>query len=58
MENDINDIIDSTLNVVSSSISNFDNVLGHVPLYKSGHNIGGAISKLIDNIVDIIPNRK
>lgn len=58
MENDINDIIDSTLNVVSSSISNFDNVLGHVPLYKSGHNMGAAISKLIDNIVDIIPNRK
>ncbi|MBO3097877.1 hypothetical protein [Gelidibacter pelagius] len=55
---DTNDIVDSTLNVVSNSITNFDNVLGHVPLYKSGHNIGGAISKLIDSIVDVIPDIK
>ncbi|WP_157491954.1 hypothetical protein [Gelidibacter mesophilus] len=55
---DTNDIVDSTLNVVSNSINNFDNVLGHVPLYKSGHNIGGAISKLIDSIVDVIPDLK
>ena len=55
---DTNDIVDSTLNVVSNSITNFDNVLGHVPLYKSGHKIGGAISKLIDSIVDVIPDIK
>lgn len=55
---DTNDIVDSTLNVVSNSITNFDNVLGHIPLYKSGHNIGGAISKLIDSIVDVIPDIK
>lgn len=55
MEN-TDDIIDSTLNVVSNSITNFDNVLGHVPLYKSGHNIGAAMSKLIDSVVDIIPD--
>ena len=52
---DTNDIVDSTLNVVSNSITNFDNVLGHVSLYKSGHKLGGAISNLIDTIVDIIP---
>ncbi|MEO5789672.1 MAG: hypothetical protein ACOH2D_08615 [Gelidibacter sp.] len=52
---DTNDIVDSTLNVVSNSITNFDNVLGHVSLYKSGHKLGGAISNLIDRIVDIIP---
>ncbi|MBA6153610.1 hypothetical protein [Gelidibacter maritimus] len=55
---DNNDIVDSTLNVVSNSITNFDNVLGHIPLYKSGHNIGGAISKLIDSVVDVIPDIK
>ena len=52
---DTNDILDSTLNVVSNSITNFDNVLGHVPLYKSGHNLGNSISRLIDGIVDLIP---
>lgn len=52
---DTNDILDSTLNVVSNSITNFDNVLGHVPLYKSGHKLGDAISKLIDSAVDLIP---
>ena len=55
---DTKDILDSTLNVVNNSITNFDNVLGHVPLYKSGHNLGGAISNLIDTIVDYIPNLK
>lgn len=54
MENN-NDILDSTLNVVSNSITNFDNVLGHVPLYKTGLNIGGVISSFIDRIVDAIP---
>lgn len=53
-----NDILDSTLNVVSNSITNFDTVLGHVPLYKSGHKLGSAISNLIDTIVDIIPIMK
>ncbi len=53
-----NDILDSTLNVVSNSITNFDNVLGHVPLYKSGHKVGGALSNLIDTIVDSIPIMK
>ncbi len=57
MEN-TKDILDSTLNVVSNSITNFDNVLGHIPLYKSGHTLGGAISNLIDSIVDIIPIMK
>lgn len=52
------DLLDSTLNVVSNSISNFDNVLGHVPLYKSGHNVGSALSRFIDTIVDSIPNLK
>lgn len=52
---DNTDILDSTLNVVSNSITNFDNVLGHVPLYKSGHSIGGAISNFIDTLVDAIP---
>lgn len=55
MEN-TDDILDSTLNVVSNSITNFDNVLGHVPLYRSGHNIGASMSKLIDSVVDIIPD--
>lgn len=57
MEN-TDDILDSTLNVVSNSITNFDNVLGRVPLYKSGHNIGAAMSKFIDSVVDIIPDFK
>lgn len=55
---DTDDIVDSTLNVVSNSITNFDNVLGNVPLYKSGHQLGGALSKLIDRIVDAIPDIK
>lgn len=54
---DTDDILDSTLNVVNNSITNFDNVLGHVPLYKGGHEVGGAISRLIDSIVDILPIR-
>ena len=55
---DTDDLVDSTLNVVSNSINNFDNVLGHVPLYKSGHNVGGALSRFIDTLVDSIPNIK
>lgn len=50
-----NDIIDSTLDVVNTSISNFDDALGNVPLYQAGHNVGGAISRLIDRIVDGLP---
>lgn len=57
MEN-TDDIVDSTLNVVSNSITNFDNVLGHVPLYKSGHQMGGVLSRLIDRIVDNMPGNK
>jgi len=57
MEN-TDDLVDSTLNVVSTSITNFDNVLGNVPLYKSGHDVGGVISRLIDRIVDTIPGVK
>lgn len=49
------DIIDTTLDVVGSSMSNFDNALGKVPIYKAGHNFGGAISKLIDKLIDTIP---
>lgn len=52
------DLVDSTLNVVSNSINNFDNVLGHVPLYKSGHALGGKMSQLIDSVIDLIPNLK
>ncbi len=49
------DIIDSTLNVVESSMSNFDSTLGKVPVYRAGHNAGGFISRLIDKLVDSIP---
>lgn len=54
MEN-TDDIIDTTLDVVGSSMNNFDNTLGKVPIYKSGHNLGGFISRMIDNFVDSIP---
>lgn len=54
MEED-NDIIDNTLNIMSESIGTFDNTLGKVPIYKSGHNLGGFISRLIDSIVDGLP---
>lgn len=54
MENS-NDIIDTTLDVVTNSINNFDHTLGKVPIYQAGHNVGGAISRLIDKIVDGIP---
>lgn len=52
---DTDDLLDSTLNVVNNSITNFDNVLGHVPLYKGGHKIGDALSRFIDTVVDAIP---
>lgn len=51
MENS-NDILDSTLEVVNNSINNFDTALGKVPIYHAGHNVGGAISRLIDRMVD------
>lgn len=51
MENS-NDIIDTTLDVVNNSINNFDHALGKVPLYQAGHNVGSAISRLIDRMVD------
>jgi hypothetical protein len=40
---------------MSESIGSFDNTLGKIPLYTSGHNLGGFISRLIDSIVDSIP---
>ncbi|HLT32326.1 MAG TPA: hypothetical protein VKZ98_00920 [Aquaticitalea sp.] len=48
-------IIDSTLDVVGDSMNTFDNTLGKVPLYKAGHNVGGAISRFIDRFVDHLP---
>lgn len=48
------DIIDTTLDVVGSSMTNFDSALGKVPIYKAGHNMGGAISRMIDRLVDTI----
>lgn len=50
-----NDIIDSTLDVVSTSMNNFDTTLGKLPLYKAGHNTGGFLSRLIDKVVDALP---
>jgi len=50
-----NDIVDNTLNIISESISTFDNTLGKVPIYQSGHNLGGFISRLIDSVVDGLP---
>lgn len=49
------DIIDTTLDVVGNSMSNFDSALGKVPIYKAGHNLGGAISRFIDKMIDTIP---
>ncbi len=54
MEED-NDIVDNTLNVMSDSISTFDQTFNKVPIYKGGHNLGAAISSFIDRIVDSIP---
>lgn len=51
-------LIDSTLSVVNDTLTNFDNTLGNVPIYKSGHDLGAVISRFIDRIVDIIPNVK
>jgi hypothetical protein len=50
-----NDIVDNTLNIMSESIGTFDNTLGKLPIYKSGHNLGAVISRLIDTIVDSLP---
>lgn len=50
-----NDLVDNTLNIMSESIGSFDNTLGKIPLYASGHNLGSFISGLIDSIVDRIP---
>lgn len=52
------DIIDSTLEVVSNSMSTFDTTLGKIPLYKAGHNLGGTLSRFIDSIVEMIPIEK
>ena len=50
-----NDIVDNTLNVLGDSIGAFDNTLGEVPIYKSGHKLGGLISRFIDRLVDSSP---
>ena len=55
MKMETDDIIDTTLDVVGSSMSNFDSTLGKVPIYKAGHNLGGIISRLIDKLVDSVP---
>jgi hypothetical protein len=54
MEED-NDLVNNTLNIMSESIGTFDNTLGKIPIYKSGHNLGDVISRLIDSMVDSIP---
>ncbi len=54
MEED-NNLVNNTLNVMSESIGAFDTTLGKIPIYKSGHNVGALISRLIDSIVDSIP---
>ncbi|MGJ8593595.1 MAG: hypothetical protein ACSHXF_13670 [Aquaticitalea sp.] len=54
MEQD-NNIVDNTLNIMSESIGTFDNTLGNVPIYKSGHDLGGWISRMIDAVVDGLP---
>jgi hypothetical protein len=54
MEED-NDLVNNTLNIMSESIGTFDNTLGKIPIYKSGHNLGAVISRLIDSMVDSIP---
>lgn len=53
--NEENDLVDNTLNIMSESIGSFDNTLGKVPIYKSGHKLGGFISRLIDSIIDGLP---
>ena len=57
-ENENENIIDNTLNLMSDTIGAFDNTLGKVPLYKSGHDVGSALSKFIDKLVDTIPDRR
>ncbi len=49
------DIIDTTLELVSTSMKNFDSTLGKVPIYESGHNFGAFLSRLIDQLVNTIP---
>lgn len=48
-------IVDNTLNVMSDFMGTFDNTMGKVPLYKSGHKFGGLISRFIDRLVDSMP---
>ncbi|MEZ4802682.1 MAG: hypothetical protein R2797_07885 [Gelidibacter sp.] len=55
MEETSDDIIDTTLDIVGTSMNNFDSALGKVPIYKAGHTTGGLISRFIDRLVDAIP---
>lgn len=57
MEDD-NDIVDNTLNIMSESIGTFDQTFNKLPIYKGGHNLGAAISRFIDRIVDTFPATK
>lgn len=45
-------IIDSTLDVVGNSMNTIDTAFGKIPVYKSGHFVGGKISKWIDSLID------
>ena len=51
MENSEN-IIDSTLNAVGNSMASIDSAFEKIPIYKSGHHVGGKISQWIDRLVD------
>lgn len=57
MENNNENIVDSTLDLMSDAIGAFDHTLGKTPIYKSGHNLGGFISQFINKVVDAIPDK-
>ncbi len=57
MENNNDNIVDSTLNIMSTAIGSFDQTLGKTPIYKSGHNFGAFISNFIDKVIDTIPDK-
>lgn len=45
-------IIDTTLDIVGSSMHSIDRSFEKIPVYKVGHNLGGKISRWIDKLVD------
>lgn len=45
-------IIDSTLEAVGSSMSSIDSAFEKIPVYKTGHQVGGKISQWIDALLD------